>query len=139
MSRPLVRREVRDAVRRYWFLVNAGLFLAGGLLMVLLGDAESMLLGSRGYARSLAGLMQLALVFVPLMALVPATAAIAGEREDGTLDYLLAQPVGRDPDHGIAVSADEMDGIAHGCRSGDAEKHIQGPFAVPFSRRVRAQ
>lgn len=107
MSRPLVRREVRDAVRRYWFLVNAGLFLVGGLLMVLLGQGESTLLGSRGYERALAGLMQLALVFVPLMALVPATAAIAGEREAGTLDYLLAQPIGR-----ARVFADKWLGVA---------------------------
>jgi hypothetical protein len=59
------------------------------------GLSEAMLLGHRGFARSLAGLMQLALVFVPLMAIVPAATAIAGEREVGTLDYLLAQPLTR--------------------------------------------
>ncbi|MDX1622988.1 MAG: ABC transporter permease [Gemmatimonadota bacterium] len=95
IDRPLVRRELRDAVRRYWFLVNAGAFAVAGLLFVLFGDTGSMLVGSRGYARALAGLMQLALVFVPLMALVPSVVAIAGEREAGTLDYLLAQPLTR--------------------------------------------
>lgn len=94
-GRPLVRRELRDAVRRYWFLVNAGAFAVAGLLLMAFGQSESVLVGSRGFARALAGLMQLALVFVPLMALVPAVVAIAGEREAGTLDYLLAQPVTR--------------------------------------------
>lgn len=105
--RPLVRRELRDAVRRYWFLVNAGAFAVAGLLFVVFGDTGSMLVGSRGYARALAGLMQLALVFVPLMALVPSVAAIAGEREAGTLDYLLAQPVTR-----ARVFVDKWMGIA---------------------------
>lgn len=94
-ARPLVRRELRDAIRSWWFLVNAGVFAVAGILFVLFGQNDAMLLGQRGYARTLAGLMQLGLVFVPLMALVPAVAAIAGEREAGTLDYLLAQPVTR--------------------------------------------
>lgn len=93
--RPLLRRELRDAVRRYWFLANAGTFAVAGLLFVAFAQPEAIVLGSRGYARSLAGLMQLALVFVPLMALVPATAALAAEREAGRLEYLLAQPVTR--------------------------------------------
>ena len=94
-ARPLARRELRDAIRRWWFLVNAGVFAVAGALFILFGQNDAMLLGQRGYARALAGLMQLGLVFVPLMALVPSLAAIAGEREAGTLDYLLAQPVTR--------------------------------------------
>lgn len=95
-ARPLVRRELRDAVRRWWFATNAGVFAVAGAAFLLFGQSDAMLLGTRGYARALVGLMQLGLVFVPLMALVPATATIAGERESGTLDYLLAQPVTRD-------------------------------------------
>lgn len=95
MIGPLVRRELRDALRRYWFLVNAGAFAAAGVLLVVFGRSEAMLIGSRGFARALAGLAQLALVFVPLMALVPSVVSIAGEREAGTLDYLLAQPLTR--------------------------------------------
>lgn len=91
----LVRRELRDAVRRYWFLVNAGVFAIAGFLLMLFGQPEAVLLGARGHARMLAGLMQIGMVFVPLMALIPAVVSIAGEREEGTLDYLLAQPVTR--------------------------------------------
>lgn len=94
-ARPLIRRELRDAIRRRWFVANAAAFAAAGILFLVFGQNDALLLGQRGYARALAGLMQLGLVFVPLMALVPAVAAIAGEREAGTLDYLLAQPVTR--------------------------------------------
>ncbi len=93
MIRPLVHREIRDAVHRYWFVVNAAVFASAGLLLMLFGQSDAMVLGYRGFARSMAGLMHLALVFVPLMAIIPAVVAISGERETGTLDYILAQPV----------------------------------------------
>lgn len=91
----LARREFRESLRNYWFWVNSGVFVAGGALLVLFGQADVSVLGYRGVARSLAGLMQLALFIVPLMALFPTAAVLAGEREVGTLDYLLAQPVER--------------------------------------------
>ncbi|MFQ5679489.1 MAG: ABC transporter permease [Gemmatimonadota bacterium] len=96
MSRTiLLRWGLKDSLRSYWFLANAGLFLAGGVLLTLFGGTDVTVLGYRGFARALAGLAQLALFLVPVMALFPATAAIAGERELGSLDYLLAQPLDR--------------------------------------------
>lgn len=96
MITPLLsRRELKSAAGNYWFVVNAGLFLVGGLLLLLFAQRDVSVLGYRGVARSLTGLLQLALFVVPLMALFPASAAIAGEREVGTLDYLLAQPITR--------------------------------------------
>lgn len=91
----LAVREFRESLRNYWFWVNSAVFLGGGLVLVLFGQTDASVLGYRGVARSLAGLMQLALFVVPLMALFPSAAAVAGEREVGTLDYLLAQPVTR--------------------------------------------
>ncbi len=91
--RRLARHEVAESLRNYWFAVNSVAFLVGGLLLMLFGERDAMLLGSRGFARALAGLMQLALFIVPLMALFPASATVAAEREVGTLPYLLAQPV----------------------------------------------
>lgn len=93
--RSLSLRELSGSLRNYWFVVNSGVFVVGGLLLVAFGQQDASVLGYRGYARALAGLMQLALFLVPLMALFPAAAALAGERETGTLDYLLAQPVTR--------------------------------------------
>lgn len=94
MSRRLLLRwELRDSLRSYWFLANAGVFIAGGFFLMLFGQPDATVLGYRGFARALAALVQLALFFVPLMALFPATAAIASQREVGSLDYLLAQPL----------------------------------------------
>lgn len=93
--RLLLAWELRDSLRSHWFLANAGIFLAGGTLLMLLGGGDAVVLGYRGFARALAGFVHLALLLVPLMALVPSSAAIAGEREVGSLDYLLAQPLTR--------------------------------------------
>ncbi len=94
-ARLLAQVGVRDSLRAYWFWLNAGIFVAGGLLLMLFGQVDVSLLGYRSYGRALAGLMQLALFVVPLMALLSAGAAISGARETGALDYLLAQPVTR--------------------------------------------
>jgi Cu-processing system permease protein len=95
IGRMLLRWELQQSLRSYWFLANAGVFVVGGLLLMVFGQTDVSVLGYRGFARALAALVQLALFFVPLMALFPSTAAIAGDRELGTLDYLLAQPVTR--------------------------------------------
>lgn len=95
MTSLLLRWELRSSLRSWWFLANAGVFLAGGLALLLLGGADAAILGYRGFARALAAIVQLALLLVPLMALVPSAAAIAGDREIGSLDYLLAQPLTR--------------------------------------------
>ncbi len=92
--RLFVGRELADAVRARWFLVYSGIFLLGGFLLIALGARDTMVAGYRGYARALAGLIHFAIVFVPLMAVFPACAALAEPRENGTLEYVLAQPVG---------------------------------------------
>ncbi|MEN8143880.1 MAG: ABC transporter permease [Gemmatimonadota bacterium] len=94
-ARYLVQRELRGAVRGYWFLAYSGVLILGGLVLVSIGGASGDILGHRGYARALAGLAHLGLVVVPLMALFPAATALAGDRESGALDYLLAQPITR--------------------------------------------
>ena len=92
-ARLFLGRELALAVRARWFLVYTAVFLLGGGLLTVLGSAGSLLGDYRGYARALAGLAHFAMVFVPLMALIPACASIAEERETGTLEYVLAQPV----------------------------------------------
>ncbi|MDP2469242.1 MAG: ABC transporter permease subunit [Candidatus Palauibacterales bacterium] len=86
-------REVEHSLRTRWFLTNAAVFMAGGVLLVVAGSSGTLLAGHRGYARALAGLAHFAILFVPIMALLPASASLAEERENGTLEYLLAQPV----------------------------------------------
>jgi len=65
----------------------------GALALTTFGLSGSEIYGYRGFAKVMAGLVHLALLFVPLMALFPATAAVAGEREVGNLEYLVSQPI----------------------------------------------
>jgi Cu-processing system permease protein len=51
--------------------------------------------GLSGFGRTTAGLINLVLLVVPLMALTAGAGAIASDRERGMLAYLLAQPVSR--------------------------------------------
>ncbi len=89
----LVRRELGESLRSRWFLAYSAIFLVGAVALTLFGLSGSEIYGYRGFAKVMAGLVHLALLFVPLMALFPATAAIAGEREAGSLEYLVSQPI----------------------------------------------
>jgi Cu-processing system permease protein len=51
--------------------------------------------GFSGFGATAASLVNLVLLIVPLMGLTIGAAAVAPERERGTLAYLLAQPIGR--------------------------------------------
>jgi len=89
------RREFRDAIASRWFLLYTLAFtaLAVGVSFMSLSGVGSH--GFAGFGRTTAGLLNLIMLVVPLMALTAGAGAIAGERERGTLLYLLAQPVSR--------------------------------------------
>ncbi|MEO8084675.1 MAG: ABC transporter permease subunit [Ardenticatenales bacterium] len=91
----IARKEVRDALRNRWFMLYAAAFalLAIGLSQLSLGDGGTV--GYAGFGRTAAGLVNLVLLVVPLIALTLGAQSIAGERERGTLATLLAQPVTR--------------------------------------------
>lgn len=89
------RREFRDAIASKWFLLYTLAFtvLAVGVSFLSLSGVGSH--GFAGFGRTAAGLLNLVMLVVPLMALTAGAGTIAGERERGTLLYLLAQPVSR--------------------------------------------
>lgn len=89
------RREFRDAVASKWFLLYTVAFsvLAVGVSFLSLSGVGSH--GFAGFGRTAAGLLNLIMLVVPLMALTAGAGSIAGERERGTLLYLLSQPVSR--------------------------------------------
>ena len=91
----LAGREVREALRSRWFWLAAGGFLVLSLGVSLLGLAGAQRSGLSGFDRTSAGLLNLLVLFVPLVALALGSQAIAGELEDGALGALLAQPVTR--------------------------------------------
>ena len=88
-------RELRDAMRSRWFVVAAGCFLALSLGLSVLGLAGARRSGLAGFDRTTASLLNLAMLFVPLVTLSLGGLGIAGELEDGSLALLLSQPISR--------------------------------------------
>lgn len=91
----LVRKELRDAVRNRWMIVYAVAFT-----LLSLGVASGSSLGTgmdglAGYGKTSASLVNVVMLFVPLMGLTLGVTSLAGERERGSLAYMLAQPVSR--------------------------------------------
>jgi len=88
-------RELRDAVRSRWFLLYALAFAVLGLAVSFVSAAGTGGTGLSGFGRTTAGLVNLVLLVVPLMALTAGAGSIASDRERGMLAYVLAHPVSR--------------------------------------------
>lgn len=91
----LARKEIRDALRNRWFLLYAACFAALSLGLASVAMAGTGRTGLAGFGRTAATLVNLVLLIVPLMALTVGAGAITGERERGTLEALLSQPLAR--------------------------------------------
>ncbi|MCO5215698.1 MAG: ABC transporter permease [Thermomicrobiales bacterium] len=89
----LTQQELLDALRNKWFVAYAIAFvlLCVGLAMMIINSAGYT--GISGFGRTAAGLINLVLFLAPLMGLTLGAQALATEREQGTLAYMLAQPV----------------------------------------------
>jgi ABC-type transport system involved in multi-copper enzyme maturation permease subunit len=91
----IVRKELADALRNRWVVGYAGLLAVLGLVAAWAGLRGSEGLALQTYGRTTATLTNLCLFLAPLVSLVLGASAIASERDRGTLDYLLAQPITR--------------------------------------------
>ena len=89
----LSKKELYDARQNRWLVLYTVAFasLSLGLAYLALSGAGSF--GVAGFGRTSASLINLVLLIVPLMGLTLGALAIAGERENGTLIYLMAQPI----------------------------------------------
>jgi Cu-processing system permease protein len=88
-------RELGQALGSRWFVLAAGCFLVLSLGLSYLGLAGAARSGLAGFDRTTASLLNLALLFVPLVTLSLGGLAIAGELEDGSMGSVLAQPLTR--------------------------------------------
>ncbi len=86
-------KELRDARRNRWFVLFAAVFTLAALGLSVLGLSGLGTFGLAGFGRTTASLLQLVMLLVPLMGLLLGAMSIAGEREQGTLLTVLAQPV----------------------------------------------
>ncbi len=88
-------KTLRDAVRSRSFLLYTCAFTALGLAVSFISAQSAGTAGLAGFGRTTAGLLNLVLLVVPLMALTAGAGSVASERERGMLPYLLAQPIAR--------------------------------------------
>lgn len=89
----LAQKELRDASRNRWFILYAVAFAILSLALSSLGVSGAGLSGLAGFGRTGASLINLVILVVPMMGLTVGALSLAGERERGSLLYLLAQPV----------------------------------------------
>ncbi len=91
--RTVAAKELRDALTDRWLWLYAGSFavLAASLSSLAVSDAETV--GFSGYGRTASSLIALVQLVVPLMGLTVGARSLAGQRERGTLAFLLAHPV----------------------------------------------
>jgi Cu-processing system permease protein len=92
---PIVTKELSDAITSRWLIGYASLLGALGLAAATVGIDSASGVALQAFGRTTATLMNLCLLLAPLVAVLMGAAAIAGERERGTLEHLLAQPISR--------------------------------------------
>ena len=88
-------REAGQALASRWFVLASGCFLVLSLGLSMLGLAGAERSGLAGFDRTTASVLNLALLFVPLVTLTLGGLAIAGALEDASMGALLAQPITR--------------------------------------------
>lgn len=89
----LVQKEFREAIQSRWLagFVTAFVILALGISWI--GGLSASIGGASGFGRTTATLVNLILLIIPLMGLSAGSLSLAGERERGTLPFLLALPL----------------------------------------------
>lgn len=92
---PIAHRELREALKNKWLWFYAIGFAVLALALSQAGLAAAGYAGLGGFGRTAASLINALLLCVPLMGLSVGASTLAGDRERGTLLYLLAQPVSR--------------------------------------------
>ncbi|MEZ4666320.1 MAG: ABC transporter permease subunit [Anaerolineae bacterium] len=93
--RTLGEKELRDALRNRWFIVFTVAFAGLALALSALIQPGGTQLRMVSYSRTAASLINLVLLFVPLIGLTLGATNLTSDRETGALVYLLAQPVNR--------------------------------------------
>jgi len=93
--RPVIRKELTDAIGNRWVIGYAALSAVLGLAATATGLGSTSGLGLQAFGRTTATLMNMCLLLSPLVAVLMGAATIAGEQDRGTLDHLLAQPFTR--------------------------------------------
>ncbi len=91
----IARRELREELRHKWLWAYVIGFTALATALSGTSLAAAGYAGLGGFGRTAASLVNALLLFVPLLGLSIGAGSVAGDRERGTLLYMLSQPVSR--------------------------------------------
>jgi Cu-processing system permease protein len=91
----IAQRELREALGNKWLWFYTAGFAGLAFALSQAGLASAGYAGLGGFGRTAASLINALLLFVPLIGLSVGASTLAGDRERGTLVYLMAQPVNR--------------------------------------------
>lgn len=86
--------DVIESLRARWFTVYTVVFGGIVVLLFLFGLTESRVMGFTGLSRMMVTYIQLSMAILPVFVLITTVRSVAGDREAGVFEYLLALPVG---------------------------------------------
>lgn len=89
-----IRLELQESLRSRWFHFYGAVFFGLMVLLALTGISESRVLGFTGLSRLLVTYIQVTMAVLPLFILVTTARSLVGDREAGSLEYMLAFPIG---------------------------------------------
>ena len=85
--------DLKEAMQSRWFHIYSLVFVGLMILLISMGLTESRVLGFTGLSRLLVTFIQLTMAILPLFILVTTVRSMVGDREAGTLEYLLSFPI----------------------------------------------
>jgi Cu-processing system permease protein len=91
----IAMKEIREAVRSKWFWMWTAAFASLAAFMASVALPGSQVTGYGSFGRTAASLVALSQIIIPLMGLTLGAYSIAGQRESGSLRFLLSHPVSR--------------------------------------------
>lgn len=91
----IARLDLAEVLRSRWLAASTLAYAVLGVVFVAVGLREAPLLGFTGSARVVFSLSHALVVLLPLIALTATAPAIGRARDDGSLELLCAQPLGR--------------------------------------------
>ena len=94
-ARAIARLDLAEVMRSRWLAASTVAYAVLAAVFVAVGLPEAPLLGFTGSARVVFSLSHALVLLLPLVALTATAPAIGRARDDGSLELLCAQPLGR--------------------------------------------
>lgn len=89
----IMKLTFMELFRQKWVIGSSVLF--GALVLLLSISGGGSMVGVTGFDRLTALLLNILLLYIPLLGFTVGAQIVSGDRESGTLDYLLSHPISR--------------------------------------------